>query len=862
MSLSPDSKLKQGFFKALGSPLKMVLKDGGMKDSTNLLPKKDKHRIMETQETPKNLLVGEDSARNLKLMANTSHEAKHHEIKDYASPPKKVGFFNFVAIDEEQKPSNSSPIKLNRYQSLPDQKGSSSPGKMSKSKMDDRKGFEILQSEDTIDEDPTPTKDFPSLSFGNPHENKFFNQDSIYDELKMSAKKREEEDTSPSHQFSIFKHLQKGIERKAIDEVVQEDIQEESPKAKHSRQKSSPQATLDNIQKSISSPSPSPSPSSFEISPQKLISGQGQQDLESPELPQVNIPLPSFGNNIPNEEQVVVFNAQANPTEPPQTAEDAALELDIKLYVARLMPVFITFGVISVLLLLMVQHKATYKDIFKVFYCYLFYLIAENIVRIRRYKRDHWKYIEDAFTALDAAAAIVFIYFVDLRITTGSEVIIHTSTPFTIISVSYIFISKAPDHVKTSKLLVQSLLIIQTLMISLQLTGYLNWDWNLIFGVLWAYLTVGAIYSSAFGIILSLLVLFLPLKYCGIAASTNFYKDCTGIIWHFLFYGLSLVCGLMLSGLITGYDLGEGFELLKLAAYVGLTVNLFLTLYTVLIYTTLIRYLKLFHSPTVDDEPNINYSGGARIKKPLDLQVEKKDSYFIKLSSTYFLPLQRGTFIKDQLGISRIKKLLKSMKVFKTKQGRLAAKNNNNTGLKRKNKPVELIVLKQYKDSLDQKFNNENKVEKVAAKKIGKAYTLKQLENDSPSHSPGKRSHLKFNATLLNFKLSDSHIKPQFSADDLSNFRTIVVGDETSRATEENLCYLCYTDAPNAVLLNCGHAGICYTCAVALVKKSGLCMECRGEVQAIYKIDPNPKLSDIIKGVELSTVNKNEPVNT
>ena len=78
--------------------------------------------------------------------------------------------------------------------------------------------------------------------------------------------------------------------------------------------------------------------------------------------------------------------------------------------------------------------------------------------------------------------------------------------------------------------------------------------------------------------------------------------------------------------------------------------------------------------------------------------------------------------------------------------------------------------------------------------------------------------------------------------------------ENRSGAEDEKLCYLCYDSVPNAVLMNCRHGGICYPCAVALVQKKNECMECRAVVDGIYKLDPNPKMTDIFKGIELTKV--------
>lgn len=54
---------------------------------------------------------------------------------------------------------------------------------------------------------------------------------------------------------------------------------------------------------------------------------------------------------------------------------------------------------------------------------------------------------------------------------------------------------------------------------------------------------------------------------------------------------------------------------------------------------------------------------------------------------------------------------------------------------------------------------------------------------------------------------------------------------------EEELCNICFTDPPGAVLLDCGHGGICINCAIDSMKKNNHCLFCRAKVIQIIEID-------------------------
>ncbi|CAD8094910.1 unnamed protein product [Paramecium sonneborni] len=49
-------------------------------------------------------------------------------------------------------------------------------------------------------------------------------------------------------------------------------------------------------------------------------------------------------------------------------------------------------------------------------------------------------------------------------------------------------------------------------------------------------------------------------------------------------------------------------------------------------------------------------------------------------------------------------------------------------------------------------------------------------------------------------------------------------------------CIICCEKPSNAVLMNCGHGGICYQCAIQMAQKSKECFLCRQNIQEIYEI--------------------------
>ena len=50
-------------------------------------------------------------------------------------------------------------------------------------------------------------------------------------------------------------------------------------------------------------------------------------------------------------------------------------------------------------------------------------------------------------------------------------------------------------------------------------------------------------------------------------------------------------------------------------------------------------------------------------------------------------------------------------------------------------------------------------------------------------------------------------------------------------------CYICFSEPANSVLLDCGHGGICVSCAIDSMKKNNQCFLCRSVVHQIIEID-------------------------
>lgn len=84
---------------------------------------------------------------------------------------------------------------------------------------------------------------------------------------------------------------------------------------------------------------------------------------------------------------------------------------------------------------------------------------------------------------------------------------------------------------------------------------------------------------------------------------------------------------------------------------------------------------------------------------------------------------------------------------------------------------------------------------------------------------------------------------------------------------DDGLCFICYTNPPNAVFLDCGHGGtprspgMCLDCSIDSMKRNNACTMCRKEVIQILEIESLNNIDGLFKVLNsyyVSTINRNK----
>ncbi len=59
---------------------------------------------------------------------------------------------------------------------------------------------------------------------------------------------------------------------------------------------------------------------------------------------------------------------------------------------------------------------------------------------------------------------------------------------------------------------------------------------------------------------------------------------------------------------------------------------------------------------------------------------------------------------------------------------------------------------------------------------------------------------------------------------------------DENKPTARNECTICCMHRANAVIYDCGHGGVCYSCGVKILEAQHTCPFCRCRVKAVYRV--------------------------
>ena len=516
-----------------------------------------------------------------------------------------------------------------------------------------------------------------------------------------------------------------------------------------------------------------------------------------------------------------------------------------------------TFAASLCLLLLVFGKIPSYRPVFIITYVFLVYYVTEHIIRVRTPDIIPWKKIENIFDTIDVGYLLLFLFSADLRLSGIPIVTKYIFFPPLVTTVVYFCKSKAPKALRESQTAIRGLYTLQLLLLAGRVDGDLDWPWKAILSFVWLYLGLIGVYCALVGITVVVIIVLTYFK-------INMYKDVKkstqiiGFLWSTLFSGLGVVAFISLIGVVDTYDAVDRSDKRVLVGSIitATCLSLFVIVYTLACRHWVMDFLRKFNLDEYDYKEELGFK---KVQDDLSRIVrQKKDMYLVMLSSTYFLSLKNSFFMnKDK--VQKMKKAIKQAKGEKFKSAFERKLDMARAELKKMG-PITIQTLKMEKEGLDQIFGQGgSKIEIVIEKealnmnKRARSYSLflergegtfglKTDRRKSSTHSVARKG------SSGKVCLSEGDKTYTYDSPSMS-----------PRGQEENLCYICYERAPNAVITACGHGGVCVECAIEAIKANGQCMECRKHVDQLVKINPDPKFKNIIKGYETIKILPSRP---
>ncbi|CAG9334630.1 unnamed protein product [Blepharisma stoltei] len=86
-------------------------------------------------------------------------------------------------------------------------------------------------------------------------------------------------------------------------------------------------------------------------------------------------------------------------------------------------------------------------------------------------------------------------------------------------------------------------------------------------------------------------------------------------------------------------------------------------------------------------------------------------------------------------------------------------------------------------------------------------------------------------------------------------FNSVIVDNSEAEASinnAEKLCIICCVNKANAVIMQCGHAGICFSCGSELVKNESKCMICRNLIEQVLEIKESENNESVVSVVNVA----------
>ena len=328
-----------------------------------------------------------------------------------------------------------------------------------------------------------------------------------------------------------------------------------------------------------------------------------------------------------------------------------------------------------------------------------------------------------------------------------------------------------------------------------------------------------------------------------------------GLGWDLLLTSYSILFVPFFIGLTQRLNTGKNSILL------GVTLILMMVYSIILIYISLKYKYEITRSLITKIIKNDKNHTKIReiLQKELEvgISIKANPKYLVKVSSTYY------QVAKPELkeGGTKIHKKIANKFAFIT-VGDLVGDNKDDELERQKNKKEEKEEDKQNREPEDVEGEEQLEEENQEDGSDREQEENEAQENDEQSESfvanKSKTKKANINREMRNKNNSEADAQKDSNEDNVSE------NDEKSNeeAQEDINCVICCDKKANAVIMNCGHGGICYSCGVELWKKEEKCYLCRQNITKLLRLKNSyDDDEDVVKVHIGTTLNKNRKIN-
>ncbi|CAI2375351.1 unnamed protein product [Moneuplotes crassus] len=276
-----------------------------------------------------------------------------------------------------------------------------------------------------------------------------------------------------------------------------------------------------------------------------------------------------------------------------------------------------------------------------------------------------------------------------------------------------------------------------------------------------------------------------------------------------------------------------------------------LLIFTLLSYKLLIIWIERLFYP---DNLNRVFMQNEEMDDLIDEEIEVKSYKFQapglikKITSTYFIKSKKED-------MERIKKKLSGLiKKYKRQESKCTVDLENML----RDRDFEVTRNRVGRAIEEAKVNNTTQMSNIVHTQEDLfSYDISQIVVDKKRKKNDKALHLSMASPKEIQKCYKKFVKEN-NLREVSNYSlSSKIESKTDKETYE--CCVCYTNPPNGVFFACGHAGICYECAVEIFKKKGKCHFCRKEVSLVLRIELKTVFDEYVL-VKAATFNKFQKV--